>query len=235
MNNPRSRAGDSEQDASPGPPNPPLEDRIRRLEARLDRERRARAEAERLLESKSLELFDANRALSALAADLEKRVDERTRELSHERQLALETAELDALTGIANRASFSRQLDELLLRARDTGEGIAALLIDLDDFKTVNDTLGHAAGDALLVELSRRLIETVRPGDVVARLGGDEFAVISRAVGAHVGPIAMAHRLLRAMCQPVEIEGRSVVCTCSIGVAEPSGEVEAAEDRKSVV
>ena len=93
----------------------------------------------------------------------------------------------------------------------------------------MNDTPGHPAGDALLVELARRLVETVWPGDVVARLGGDEFAVISRAVGAHVGPIAMAHRLLRALCQPVAINGRSVICTCSIGVAEPSGDRGAAD------
>jgi len=198
----------------------PPTDRLARLESRLDRERRARLEAERLLETKSLELYEANRALSALAADLELRVVERTRELSTERERALQQAEIDALTGIANRASFARQLAQALSDPRATSKGVAVLLIDLDDFKTVNDTLGHAAGDALLVETARRLGETVRPGDVVARLGGDEFAVIARGVGNRQGSLLMAHRLLRALCRPTIIDGRSVLCSCSIGVAE---------------
>lgn len=195
-------------------------DRLRRLEARLERERRARLEAERLLETKSLELYEANLALSASAADLEQRVEERTRELSTERERALQRAEIDALTGIANRASFARQLAGALCDPRATAQGAAVLLIDLDDFKTVNDTLGHAAGDALLIETARRLVDTVRPGDVVARLGGDEFAVIARAVGNRQGSLLMAHRLLRALCRPAMIDGRSVLCSCSIGVAE---------------
>jgi diguanylate cyclase (GGDEF)-like protein len=195
-------------------------DRLRRVEARLDRERRARQEAERLLETKSLELYEANVALAALAADLERRVEERTHELSTERERALQRAEIDALTGIANRASFARQLGAALADPRTTHRGVAVLLIDLDDFKTVNDTLGHASGDALLIETARRLGETVRPGDVVARLGGDEFAVIARGVGNRQGSLLMAHRLLRALCQPIVVEGRSVLCSCSIGVAD---------------
>ncbi len=195
-------------------------DRLERLEARLDRERRARLEAERLLETKSLELYEANLALSALAADLEQRVVERTRELSTERERALQQAEIDALTGIANRASFARQLAQALSDSHATSKGVAVLLIDLDDFKIVNDTLGHAAGDALLVETARRLGETVRPGDVVARLGGDEFAVIARGVGNRQGSLLMAQRLLRALCRPAIIDERNVLSSCSIGVAE---------------
>jgi diguanylate cyclase len=195
-------------------------ERLRRIESRLDRERRARGEAERLLETKSRELYEANLALSALAVDLEQRVVERTRELSIERERALQMAEIDTLTGIANRTSFARQLTALLADSRATTEGVAALLIDLDDFKTVNDTLGHAAGDALLIEFAQRLVGAVRPGDIVARLGGDEFAVIARSVGNREACLLMAHRLLRSLCLPATIEGRILPCSCSIGVAE---------------
>ncbi|MFT3956307.1 MAG: EAL domain-containing protein [Piscinibacter sp.] len=198
-------------------------DRLRRLEARLDRERRARLEAERLLESKSLELYQANRTLSALATDLEQRVADRTRELSDERQRALERAEIDALTGIANRACFARRLRELLADPQSRGEGLVALLIDLDDFKNVNDTLGHAAGDALLIETAHRLSEAMRPGDLVARLGGDEFAVIARRVGTQTVAQSLARRLLETLSRPALIDGRSVPCSCSIGVAEAQG------------
>lgn len=208
--------------AAPGA-DAPTPERLRRLEGRLERERRARHEAERLLESKSLELYEANRALSALAADLERRVADRTRELTDERQRALQLAERDALTGIANRACFARRLRELLADPQARGQGLAALLLDLDDFKTVNDSLGHAAGDALLVEVARRLADTVRPGDVVARLGGDEFAVIACGIGARHGASTLAQRLLDTIGRPVTIDGRSVPCGCSIGVAEASG------------
>ena len=194
-------------------------DRARRLEARLERERRARGEAERLLESKSLELYKANLALREFAADLERRVEMRTRELSAERQRALQMAEVDALTGIANRFSFARQLTATLADPSLTAAGVAVLLIDLDDFKSVNDTLGHAAGDTLLVEFARRLTESVRPGDVVARLGGDEFAIVACSAGNRQGSLAMAHRLLHTLCRPVQIDRRNVPCSCSIGIA----------------
>jgi diguanylate cyclase (GGDEF)-like protein len=196
-------------------------DQLRRLQARIDREKRARAEAERLLETRARELYDANRALAALAADLERRVEERTRELSDERQCALLRAEIDPLTGIANRAAFSRRLDEQLADPRARADGLGALLIDVDDFKAVNDKLGHAAGDTLLIETARRLLDTVRPGDMVARLGGDEFAVLARNVRSPDGAHALAQRLLRALCEPVMIDGDAVACRCSIGVAQP--------------
>jgi diguanylate cyclase (GGDEF)-like protein len=189
-------------------------DRERRWEARLTRERRARAEAELLLEAKSLQLYEANVALAALADGLERRVAERTLELSEARRQAVQQAETDALTGIANRAAFMQRLEAALL----AGEGIAVLLIDLDDFKSVNDTLGHAAGDALLVEVTRRLVAGCRPGDLVGRLGGDEFAVLAQGVGEAAAQL-IAQRLLDSVGLPVTVDGRNVPSGCSIGLA----------------
>ncbi len=200
----------------------------RRLIARVERERRAREEAERLLEHKALELYNANVALSAATSDLERRVAERTRELNEERRRAVELAELDALTAIPNRAAFARVLCESLTNASANASDIAALLIDLDDFKQINDSLGHAAGDAVLRTTARRLADAVRPGDTVARLGGDEFAVIARGVYDRSGAQAFALRLLQILCRPMQIEGRIVPCASSIGVALAGG--ECAED-----
>lgn len=196
----------------------------RRLSARVARERLAREEAERLLERKSLELYEANQALSAAAAELERRVEERTRELYDERQRALQRADVDALTGIANRSAFARGLQEALADPAVRAGGVVALLIDLDDFKRVNDSLGHAAGDALLVAVASRLSLAVRPGDLVARLGGDEFAVIARAVPDLPAAHTLAQRLLELVCRPVLLQGRSVPCGCSIGVAQAGSE-----------
>ncbi|MCX7279194.1 MAG: EAL domain-containing protein [Burkholderiales bacterium] len=202
-----------------------LAERLRRMEARLDRERRARAEAEHLLEEKSRALFDANLALSALANDLEQRVEVRTEELRTARQAAVELAETDALTGIANRAAFTRRLDDTLRNTHAIRAGVALLLIDLDNFKHVNDTQGHQAGDTVLVEMARRLSDALRPddagrtGDLVARLGGDEFAVIAKNIGAQHNGLRLAQRLLAVLCRPVVFNGVSIPCYCSIGVA----------------
>jgi diguanylate cyclase (GGDEF)-like protein len=203
----------------------PNDDRVRRLESRLERERRARAEAEQLLEAKSHELYDANQALGRLAADLEQRVAERTHQLSEARHHALRQAETDSLTGIANRAAFLRRLDATLASGDALHSGVAVLLIDLDDFKTVNDTLGHAAGDRLLIDVARRLGEACRPGDVVGRLGGDEFAVLAVGVGAGDARLNLAQRLLHSVNRPVEVDGKLVPCGCSIGLSEatPAG------------
>ncbi|MBL8323651.1 MAG: EAL domain-containing protein [Rubrivivax sp.] len=199
-------------------PAAPWAERVRRLEARLAREQRARAQAEQIIESKSLELWEANRALSGLATDLERRVAERTQELSRERHRALQLAETDVLTGVANRACFNQQLAHALEAARAGGSGGGSLIMmDLDGFKAINDAHGHAAGDALLAAVARRMVAAVRPSDVVARLGGDEFALIVRD-GTCAGP-EVAERLLRALAEPVVIDGRRTHIGCSIGVA----------------
>ena len=193
-----------------------LLDRLRRLEDRLERERKARGHAEELLEKKSLALYEANLALSKSASELETRIEERTKELSAARKLALEQAETDALTKIANRAAFNRHLSDLVSKS---GSSHSIILVDLDEFKLVNDTLGHSAGDYLLIEVAERLKKAVRPNDIVARLGGDEFSVIARDIEKNDG-VMLARRIQQYVNQPVNYKNRLLSCSCSIGVAQ---------------
>ena len=121
----------------------------------------------------------------------------------------------DTLTGLPNRVLFYEEL----AAAVATPGPLTALLIDLDDFKTVNDTLGHSVGDALLVEVGHRLRSAVRPGDLVARLGGDEFAVL--LPGTDVGGGAeVAARILAALDAPIPAQGHPLMAVASVGVAE---------------
>ncbi|MFC7534131.1 putative bifunctional diguanylate cyclase/phosphodiesterase [Actinoplanes sp. GCM10030250] len=119
-------------------------------------------------------------------------------------------ASYDSLTGLANRAHFS----EAML---DGPDDVAVLLIDLDDFKTVNDTMGHAAGDALLVTVAQRLREAVRGNDVVARLGGDEFAVLLPGAGPADGGL-VAEQILRSLGEPMDVQQHTIVTRASVGV-----------------
>ncbi|MGY1814764.1 putative bifunctional diguanylate cyclase/phosphodiesterase [Blastococcus sp. SYSU D00820] len=119
----------------------------------------------------------------------------------------------DPLTGLANRTLLVESTDRLLAG----GSEVSVLFLDLDDFKDVNDSRGHAAGDALLVGIAARLTGCVRPGDQVARIGGDEFAVVVPG-GADVATI-VGRRVLLALADPVPVEGRPVAVHVSIGVA----------------
>ena len=127
----------------------------------------------------------------------------------------------DTLTGLANRASFTERLEQALAMS-DGPDSLALLFLDLDQFKVVNDTLGHAAGDQLLVEIARRLERAVRPGDVVARLGGDEFTVLLEGQGAMQEAERIAERIARAMQVPIHLEGREMTVSTSIGIARPA-------------
>jgi diguanylate cyclase (GGDEF)-like protein/PAS domain S-box-containing protein len=124
----------------------------------------------------------------------------------------------DALTGLANRALFRDRLGHAMARARGAG-GYGVLFIDLDDFKTVNDSLGHAAGDSLLREMTVRLRECLRDGDTAARLGGDEFAILLEDVDGDEHCVTIAQRLLEALHTPFEIAGTDVTTGASIGIA----------------
>jgi diguanylate cyclase (GGDEF)-like protein len=126
----------------------------------------------------------------------------------------------DALTGLANRVRFNEKLDEAGKRLKRGGTTITVMMLDLDRFKTVNDTLGHPAGDALLIEVGRRLKATVRDTDLLARLGGDEFAIIQEGGDSqHEGAIALALRIINSISEPFDINGFEVNIGTSIGVA----------------
>jgi diguanylate cyclase (GGDEF)-like protein/PAS domain S-box-containing protein len=135
----------------------------------------------------------------------------------------------DDLTGLANRALFHDRLRHALQRRRRAKTDVAVLLLDLDGFKRVNDSLGHAAGDQLLRAIATRITATVRGGETVARLGGDEFAIVVESVQSENELNGLAERLLRTISRPVMIADREVVVNVSIGIAlaDPTDEGDA--------
>jgi diguanylate cyclase (GGDEF)-like protein len=124
------------------------------------------------------------------------------------------------LTGLPNRAQFNEKLEEAGKRLKRGGAAVTVMMIDLDRFKAVNDTLGHPAGDALLVEVGRRLQSKIRETDVLARLGGDEFAIIQEGGPTqHEGAIALAVRIIQAIGEPFDLYGVEANVGTSIGIA----------------
>lgn len=139
-------------------------------------------------------------------------------------------AEHDRLTGLANRYSFDVALQMAVARCKRQHGRAAVLLLDLDDFKSVNDTLGHDAGDGLLREVAERLSSVLRESDLLARLGGDEFVVLAQDLDSDEQIGALAERLLAALHTPVMVGSLEHIVTSSIGVAVYSDSVETAED-----
>ncbi|HEY3240413.1 MAG TPA: EAL domain-containing protein [Acidimicrobiia bacterium] len=125
----------------------------------------------------------------------------------------------DPLTTLPNRALFLDRLALALRRQERGGRIVAVLFVDLDRFKAVNDTLGHFAGDLLLVAVAERLGRILRPGDTIARLGGDEFAVVCEGLGGPAGAEEIADRILNCLAAPVLVEGQEVIASASIGIA----------------
>ncbi len=130
----------------------------------------------------------------------------------------------DPLTGLANRVLFADHVERALASRRRGRTQVALLFLDLDDFKVVNDTLGHRAGDRLLIEVARRLSEATRAGDIAARQGGDEFTVLLDRVHGVEDAVASAARLAAALRRPIELEGLNISITVSIGIALASDE-----------
>lgn len=125
----------------------------------------------------------------------------------------------DSLTGLANRALLVAQLQRAIASAQRADKLLAVALMDIDRFKNVNDSLGHAVGDTLLDAAAKQLQKSVRDGDTVARLGGDEFVVILTAVGSEDDIAAAANRILTSVSGRFELGGHEVYSTCSVGIA----------------
>jgi len=136
----------------------------------------------------------------------------------------------DSLTGLANRALLTDRLEHAAARRGRDGHGLAVLFIDLDDFKAVNDTLGHGAGDRVLTIVSERLRKTVRAGDTAARMGGDEFAVLLEDTDDPAVATDVAGRILDAIREPLQVGDTEIVVHASLGIALSSGSAQTADE-----
>jgi diguanylate cyclase (GGDEF)-like protein len=174
----------------------------------------------RTLEGRTTELEATNRRLDGSVAELSEaygRERETARQLKH---MALH----DSLTRLGNRALFLDRVEHALARARRIGGEVAVLFFDLDDFKTINDSLGHSTGDLVLVSVAERLRDCLRHADTAARLGGDEFAVLLEDIDSADDAGRSAERILEAVHAPFMVEGKQVFIHGSIGIAlGPSG------------
>jgi diguanylate cyclase (GGDEF)-like protein len=170
------------------------------------------------LKSSIQEKDQAYLQLKDLNKSLEHRVDERTRALEEVNRELKHLALHDPLTGLPNRVLVQDRLEQSILEARRNHSSFAVFMIDLDRFKEVNDTLGHDAGDQLLLQVSHRLVEVLRDVDTVGRLGGDEFAIIVNDVNVD-SSIIVASKILQAFDRPFSLERMSLSTSASIGVA----------------
>lgn len=154
------------------------------------------------------ELGDLGRAFNGMADAISRSQRTLSYQASH-----------DSLTGLANRAAFHARLEEALAHPERRGGMLAVLFIDLDDFKDVNDTLGHAAGDEVLRVVASRLGGVARPGDLLARLGGDEFALLFEGAPDRAAALAVAERAVTALLAPTDVAGTTVHVGASVGLA----------------
>ncbi|MDQ6662966.1 MAG: GGDEF domain-containing protein, partial [Acidobacteriota bacterium] len=128
-------------------------------------------------------------------------------------------AQHDAVTKLPNRFLFTERLEQALSAAKEGKTGVALLYVDLDDFKLINDTWGHSAGDSLLCEVAARFLKCLRGTDTVARTGGDEFTAIISDLESPEGAQEVAQKLLRALRSPFEVEGQRLRISASIGIS----------------
>ncbi len=136
----------------------------------------------------------------------------------------------DTLTGLPNRALFRNRVEHAIVGRRRDQRPVAVLFLDLDDFKYINDSLGHQAGDEVLQEVARRLSDCMRPVDTAARLGGDEFAILLRDTESELHSIEVASRVMAAVKAPIALAGRDVTLAVSVGIAFSDHHMVASSD-----
>jgi diguanylate cyclase (GGDEF)-like protein len=204
---------------------------LARVSTQLDRKR-----AEENIRRMKEELATANEALERRVADRTKDLVQANHQLRgemEERERSQATiahlAHHDALTGLGNRLLFDKQLTEAVLRRQTNGGDLAVLLIDLDGFKAINDTLGHGTGDTLLKHVANRLQNALRQGDKIGRLGGDEFVVIQFGNNQPKEATALATRLIELIKEPFTIDNQMLVIGASIGIVVADDEYHGAE------
>lgn len=176
--------------------------------------------------------LQAQRVIEQAQLELETQVQRRTAELAHsnellqaeiaerasvERQMR-EMAHYDVITGLPNRNLLRDRLEQALAHARRRGEQVAVMFLDLDRFKNINDTLGHAVGDALLAGVARRLASTLRTTDTLSRIGGDEFVVVLPEVNSEIQVSVVAEKMITALSQPMEVRSHVMHVSTSIGI-----------------
>ncbi len=169
-----------------------------------------------------------NQRLQGANENLEQRVSERTAELEAQSRRLEQLAQHDSLTGLINYGMFMRMLEHALVRASRRGVVVAVMFIDLDGFKAVNDTWGHAAGDLVLKEVARRVQKRLRQEDALARLGGDEFVILVEEAGSREGTMRVAQDTLDEIAGIVEAGGHPVTISASIGISSACGRSGAA-------
>jgi len=148
----------------------------------------------------------------------------------HAEMRLAQLAQYDTLTGLPNRNLFRDRLEQALARARRSGHSMALMFLDLDQFKEINDTLGHAAGDELLREVGDRLRDNLREVDTIARLGGDEFTVIVESISGRDRAEAIARKIVDLFALPVTVGGRNLTVTCSVGITLRPEDADDAEE-----
>jgi len=177
---------------------------IERLQAELAARKQAE---ERLIAERTAELQAANRRLEAEIAE---RMQAEGR--------AQHLADHDVLTGLPNRRLFEDRVTQALAFSVRNRKLTAVMFVDLDRFKHVNDTLGHAVGDAMLKEIAQRLVDQLREGDTICRLGGDEFVILLPEIKRSSDAAHVAQKIIEAVAQPVTLDERDLHITCSVGI-----------------
>ncbi len=170
-----------------------------------------------------------NKHLQVANETLEQRVAERTAELEHRSAQLAELATYDTLTGLINRRHLMAELTQALQRAERRGWVVALMFIDLDGFKEINDTYGHAAGDRVLQEVAARIKRHVRKEDAMGRLGGDEFVIVLNEIHIPDGAIRIAEAVLHELHALTELDGRVIRISASIGISSTKGGAKSPE------